>query len=79
MTDFSFHLYILKCSDGSYYTGIAGNIERRLTEHSQGTACSYTAKRRPVKLLWVQVFSKKSEALEAERMIKGWSRRKKLL
>ena len=44
-------LYVLECVDGSFYTGISNNIERRLEKHNKGTASKYTRTRRPVKLL----------------------------
>jgi predicted GIY-YIG superfamily endonuclease len=70
-------LYILKCSDDSYYTGSTPDLERRLSEHQNGIACTYTSKRRPVKLLYSQEFPTLLEAFQMERRIKGWSRKKK--
>jgi len=74
----SFFVYILKCSDGSYYTGHTDNLEKRLAEHTQGTLPScYTFNRCPVQLVFQQSFGSREEALAAERQIKGWSRAKK--
>jgi predicted GIY-YIG superfamily endonuclease len=73
----AFWVYILGCSDGSYYTGHTDNLEKRIGEHSQGAYDSYTLTRRPVKLLWSQEFISRAEALTAEMQIKGWSRKKK--
>ena len=70
-------VYILECSDGSYYTGCTTNINKRISEHNLGIYDSYTSMRRPVKLLWSQVFPEIRFAIEAERMIKGWTRAKK--
>jgi predicted GIY-YIG superfamily endonuclease len=70
-------IYILECSDGSYYTGCTTNINKRLSEHNKGLMDGYTASRRPVKLLWTQVFPEIRFAIQAERMIKGWTRAKK--
>jgi len=77
MNKYTFFVYILRCCDGSYYTGMAGNIEWRIAEHYQGNGCDYTAKRLPLKLVWVESFGTKGEALEAERKIKNWSQKKK--
>lgn len=70
-------VYILECSDGSYYTGCTTNIEKRISEHQLGVYNGYTSNRRPVKLLWSQEFSDILYAIMAERQIKGWSRKKK--
>ena len=74
----AFVTYILQCSDGSFYTGHTDNLEQRLNQHQTGDiAGCYTVKRRPVVLKWCQEFSTREEAFQAERQIKGWSRRKK--
>ena len=74
----SFWVYILKCSDGSYYTGHTDNLEKRMAEHNEGffKTC-YTFKRRPLELVFSQEFATREEALAAERQIKGWRREKK--
>jgi putative endonuclease len=73
-----YYVYILKCSDGSYYTGVTNNMEKRLAEHnSDDSATSYTSKRRPVELVYHQQFNDINQAIELEKQIKGWSRRKK--
>ncbi|WP_010161822.1 MULTISPECIES: TrmH family RNA methyltransferase [unclassified Sphingomonas] len=73
----SFWVYILRCSDGSYYTGHTDNLEGRIGQHQSGTIEGYTQTRRPVVLAWSQDFPSRIEALEAERQIKGWTRVKK--
>ena len=73
----SFFVYVLRCSDGSYYAGHTDNLERRVGQHQAGEAEGYTQSRRPVTLMWSQDFPSRLEALEAERRIKGWSRAKK--
>ena len=73
----AFYIYILKCADNSYYTGHTDDIEKRLNEHYQGKSPCYTQKRRPIKLVFMQDFSSRYEALTAERKIKKWTRRKK--
>lgn len=73
----SFHTYILRCADGSYYVGHSDDLERRLAEHQAGAHGGYTSRRRPVTLLWTQSFQTRDEAFAAERQLKGWSRAKK--
>ena len=69
-----FCVYILKCSDNSYYTGYTSDIEARLVTHELGLIEScYTYIRRPVKIVYTASFSTKNEAFCAERQIKGWS------
>ena len=72
-------VYILKCSDGSYYTGSAASLSKRLWEHEMGASpVAYTYSRRPVKLVWSsEEVARYSDALRFERQIKGWSRAKK--
>jgi len=72
-----FQVYILECSDRTYYVGLTSDIERRIVEHNQGTHQGYTFFRRPVKLLWTECFPNFDQALAAERQIKKWSRSKK--
>ncbi|MDA1215743.1 MAG: GIY-YIG nuclease family protein [Chloroflexi bacterium] len=73
----SFYVYILRCADGSYYTGHTDNIEHRLAQHHEGEASEYTKSRRPVVPVFQEEFPNRLEALEMERRIKGWSRHKK--
>ena len=74
----SYTVYILHCSDGSYYTGSTDDIDRRLFEHQDGASPSaYTFRRRPVKLVWSEEVATLDEALLHEHQIKGWSRAKK--
>ena len=71
-------LYIVGCADGSYYIGTArSGLEQRIAEHNAGTYDGYTAKRRPVTLLFSQSFERITDAITAERQVKGWSRAKK--
>ncbi len=72
-----FWVYILQCSDGSYYTGHTDNLEKRINEHKNGAIPGYTHSRRPVELVYQQFFSTRDDAFNAERKIKGWSRMKK--
>jgi putative endonuclease len=71
-------MYILLCSDGSYYTGTArGGLEARVTEHNAGAYDGYTMTRRPVTLMFSEWFDQITDAIAAERQVKGWSRAKK--
>ncbi|MFA7420052.1 MAG: GIY-YIG nuclease family protein [Melioribacteraceae bacterium] len=70
-------VYILQCSDGSYYTGVTNNLEIRLLEHEQGLHEGYTATRLPIKLVYQCEFSDPLTAIEREKQIKGWTREKK--
>ena len=71
-------LYILRCSDGSYYVGTTrGEMETRLSQHNSGHFGGYTALRRPVTLVFQQEFDRIVDAIAAERQIKSWRREKK--
>ena len=72
-----FWVYILRCADGSYYTGHTDNLEKRFHEHQTGAIECYTDTRRPVDLIFQQMFENRDDAFAAERRIKGWSRKKK--
>jgi len=75
---YSYYVYILKCSDDSYYTGITNNIEKRFDQHQQGyNKNSYTYKRRPLTLEFCQEFNDVLQAINFEKKIKGWTRAKK--
>ena len=72
------YVYILRCSDGSYYVGTTRDaLERRIAEHSAGQYDGYTARKRPVELVWHQEFERITDAIAAERQLKGWRRVKK--
>lgn len=74
----SYYIYILQCSDDSYYTGVTNNVERRFYEHQEGLidGC-YTHNKRPVKLVHIEEFSDVLEAISREKQIKGWTKKKK--
>jgi len=72
-----FWVYILKCSDGRYYTGHTDNLDRRFAEHQNGGFSDFTSRRRPVTLMWQETFQTRLEALAIEARIKPWSRAKK--
>lgn len=71
------YLYILKCADGTYYTGSTKDIELRLQQHQAGEGSSYTKRRLPVKLIYVEEFPRVDEAFYREKQVQGWSRKKK--
>jgi putative endonuclease len=74
----SYAVYILRCSDGTYYTGLTKDLEFRVQEHEIGAHPeSYTFSRRPIKLEWSVVTKSYQEAFQWEHRIKGWSRAKK--
>ena len=72
-----FFVYMLECSDGSYYVGHTDDLARRIAEHESGQIPGYTSTRLPVRLVWSQDFAARIEALESEVRIKKWSRAKK--
>ena len=75
----SYFVYMLRCSDDSFYIGSTSNLPKRVSEHELGVIeNSYTHSRRPVQLEWAQEFPNHEEAFAFERQIKGWSRAKKI-
>ena len=72
-----FYVYILRCSDGSYYTGHTDDLEARIAEHQTGAFPGYTKKRLPVELVFSDDLPTREDALDREKQIKGWSRAKK--
>jgi predicted GIY-YIG superfamily endonuclease len=72
-----FYVYIVRCSDASYYVGQSDDLEKRISDHNAGLLSAYTRKRRPVKLVFSEEFQSREEALARERQLQGWSRAKK--
>ena len=70
-------VYILRCADGSYYTGHTTDLEKRLAEHQLGEGSDWTRHRLPVELVFEQEMSDEDHAFLAEQQIKKWSRGKK--
>ena len=70
-------VYILECSDGSYYTGSTKDLALRLQQHQNGEGANHTKKRLPVVLVYFEEFTRVDEAFYREKQIQGWSRRKK--
>ena len=73
----SFYVYIIECADGSFYTDHTDDLEARFEQHLLSKTKSYTSSRKPLKLVYCSEFSERCQAQEAERQLKGWSRRKK--
>lgn len=72
------YVYLLKCSDKSYYIGVTNDLERRLIEHNNGININcYTFSRRPTEVAYYEIFDNAEKAIAFEKKIKGWSRKKK--
>ena len=71
------YMYILKCSDGSYYTGSTVDLERRLSQHQNGEGANYTKKRLPAELVYFEEYSSIADAFYREKQVQGWSKKKK--
>ncbi len=72
-----YYVYMLLCSDTSYYIGSTNDLEKRIKTHNDGQGAKYTRSRRPVRLVYHETYPGKSEALRRERELKGWKRTKK--
>ncbi|RZK67569.1 MAG: GIY-YIG nuclease family protein [Pedobacter sp.] len=74
----NYFVYILECSDKTYYVGVTNDLETRLRQHNSGeNSSAYTFKRRPVKLKYYKRFDQIEHAIEFEKQVKGWSRKEK--
>lgn len=74
----NYYVYILRCADGKYYTGVTNNLERRVEEHKQGINQNcFTFSRRPLELVYKANFTNPEEAIRWEKKIKDWNRKKK--
>jgi putative endonuclease len=73
-----YFVYMLRCFDGTFYTGVTNDIDRRYEEHCSGhNRTCYTYTRRPLRLAYVGEFSSPDEAIAFEKRLKGWSHKKK--
>ena len=70
-------VYMLRCADGSLYTGISTDVKRRVVQHNAGTGGAYTRSHRPVELVWAAKAATESAARKREAMMKKWPRDKK--
>lgn len=73
-----YYVYLIQCNDGSFYTGITSNLERRFKEHKTKSGGWHTKLHKPIKLLYSERYKIKREALSREKQIKGWRREKKM-
>lgn len=71
------YTYIVRCSDGSLYTGWTNDLKKRIRAHNEGKGAKYTKSRRPVELVYYEAFEKKEEAMSREWAIKHMSREEK--
>lgn len=70
-------MYILKCYDGSYYTGSTVDLEIRFHQHQHGEGAYYTKKRLPVELIYVEKYLRIDEAFYREKQVQHWNRKKR--
>jgi putative endonuclease len=74
----TYYVYLLRCIDGSFYTGVSNDVERRFHQHTMGhDPGSYTFSRRPLQLVYVGEFERIDEAIAFEKRLKGWTHAKK--
>ena len=71
------YVYLLRCADNSLYVGETSNLQAREQDHNDGRGGTYTAKRRPVRMVYAESHNSKQEALKRERQIKHWNVQKK--
>lgn len=72
------YVYILLCSDGSFYTGVSNNPRQRFLDHKNGKGGRYARSHKPIKIIYLEKLPTKLLALKRERQIKGWDREKKI-
>jgi putative endonuclease len=71
------YMYILKCSNGAYYTGSTKNLELRFQQHQNGEGANFTRKHLPVELIYYEEYQRIDEAFYREKQVQGWNRKKK--
>lgn len=71
------YMYILECSNGSYYTGSTKYLAKRFMQHANGEGANHTKKYLPVKLVYVEEYKRIDTAFYREKQVQGWSRKKK--
>jgi len=71
------HVYLVRCSDGSIYTGITDNVDKRIEKHNSGKGAKYTAQRGPVSLMYSEVLKDQGSAMKREAQIKKWGKQQK--
>jgi putative endonuclease len=70
-------MYILECSDSSYYVGLTKDLKYRLSEHQEGKGAKYTSRRSPIKLVYSEEYERVSDAYTREKQVQNWSRAKR--
>jgi len=70
-------MYILLCSNGSYYTGSTNDLGKRIVEHQKGEGANFTKKHLPIELVYYEVFNRVDKAFYREKQVQGWSKKKK--
>jgi len=70
-------MYMLRCSDNTFYVGSTWDVERRLAQHEQGEAANYTWSRRPVALVYVEEYTRIDDAFRREKQVQNWSHAKR--
>ena len=75
--DHKAYMYVVECCDGTYYTGYTTDVKKRIAVHNNGKGAKYTRARLPVKLIYVEGFDSKEEALSAEALLKRQKRPQK--
>jgi predicted GIY-YIG superfamily endonuclease len=73
-----YKVYILLCRDNSFYVGYTDNIKRRIAQHNNKTGSFYLSSKLPMKLVWLESYDTKKEAMDKELQLKGWTRIKKI-
>jgi putative endonuclease len=71
-------MYILECSDGSFYTGSTKDLDLRFAQHQAGDGANYTKTRRPLKIVYAEEYDRIDDAFFREKQVQNWSRKKKL-
>lgn len=72
------YMYILECSNGTFYTGSTKDLERRIAQHQAGEGANYTKKHLPVKLIYYEKFDRIDWAFQREKQVQKWIRKKKI-
>ena len=70
-------MYIVECSDGSYYVGSTKDLEHRIAEHQEGLGAKYTSRRLPIKLVYCEEYERVDDAFYREKQVQGWRRAKR--
>ncbi len=71
-------VYLLRCGNGDFYTGMTDNLERRIVQHQSGRGGWFTKTAQPVELAYHEIYDSEDQAKQRERQLKSWSRKKKL-